>query len=186
VTVRRAALGDKNVSPVTDLWYFHGRNGQATMTSFGERTDSQHIIRDVPRASLDDDFVDTIDVLKLSVNGAEVETLFGARRLLSQQKICLVMMHVKKALMGRHDRGEVFAAEMLSALTGYDLLYFRERSREDQGRPKRLVKTAQDLNAIFDDNVRDNLNAKDYLFATPRETGVCHRWKMLMESIIIV
>eukprot|EP00397_Hematodinium_sp_SG-2012_P024225 GEMP01025224.1.p2 GENE.GEMP01025224.1~~GEMP01025224.1.p2 ORF type:complete len:212 (+),score=36.89 GEMP01025224.1:1412-2047(+) len=186
VTVRTAALGDRTISATTDLWYYSGRNGQATMTAFGKRADGQHIIRDIPKVSLDDDFAEheEIGVLKLSVNGAEVETLRGARRLLSRRQICLVMMHVKKVVMG-HESDPEFSSSLQNSLEGYDINYYRERSKTSPGRPLRLVHNSTELNDILDANIRDNYYSHDYLFATPRDTASCTAWRELMESISV-
>ena len=49
------------------------------------------------------------EVLKLSVNGAELRTLQGARKLLNRRNVCLVLMHAFKA-----PRCSVLVRKMLS------------------------------------------------------------------------
>merc|ERR1712125_23257 len=46
-----------------------------------------------------------LEILKLSVNGEELNALRGARALLSRRKVCSVLVHVTKAQRGYSDTG---------------------------------------------------------------------------------
>merc|ERR1712216_1022039 len=62
-----------------------------------------------------------MEILKLSVNGEELNTIRGARSLLSKRQICTVMMHVGKVQVGWQAQAEgqnqsAFSAELYGLL----------------------------------------------------------------------
>ncbi|CAE8708179.1 unnamed protein product [Polarella glacialis] len=115
-----AALG--RGGKMTELVYYRGHNGQATVNGedfkFGHR-DEVTIVQ-APELALDEELPDSwplVDALKLSVNGAERDTLAGARQLLSKRRICSVLLHTKKCLRGRKPAAEDPASRLEKRVT---------------------------------------------------------------------
>jgi len=67
--------------------------------------------------------IDRIDLLKLDVEGAELEALRGAARLLGERRIACVMFEVSEAMVEgmNHDPSEVFELLRAAGLTVHEL-----------------------------------------------------------------
>lgn len=107
IHVERKALTAPNVES-SILRYIPGRHGQASLDAHSHSgcetgQGQEYCVDEVVEATTVDlawarrfgpDF--QMDVLKLNVNGEELNTLRGSRALLSKRKICTVMMHIFK------------------------------------------------------------------------------------------
>eukprot|EP00406_Dinophysis_acuminata_P024570 CAMPEP_0179346540 /NCGR_PEP_ID=MMETSP0797-20121207/72627_1 /TAXON_ID=47934 /ORGANISM="Dinophysis acuminata, Strain DAEP01" /LENGTH=153 /DNA_ID=CAMNT_0021061093 /DNA_START=10 /DNA_END=468 /DNA_ORIENTATION=+ len=120
-----------------------------------------------------------MDILKLSVNGEELNTIRGARALLSKRQICTVMMHVTKVQRGWADTpggagGPGFSAELwdiLSSSGGMDVWLHldADASGQELGDPRprpstTRLRSASDLDAVFSKGA----HSQDYLVARQR------------------
>lgn len=173
VAVHTAALGrasDKRV----ELVYYRGHNGQATVRKDdieAGRPGEMDIIRNVPQATMDEEVPASwpvVDFLKLSVNGAEKDTLVGARRLLAQRRLCSVLMHAQKAARGRPavaPNATKFSAELLRLLEKGDMEVFTHRDAGAEGGPVQRATSPADLDRVFDD---PELSQQDYILARSR------------------
>eukprot|EP00933_Yihiella_yeosuensis_P062882 TRINITY_DN658_c0_g3_i2.p1 TRINITY_DN658_c0_g3~~TRINITY_DN658_c0_g3_i2.p1 ORF type:complete len:438 (+),score=80.06 TRINITY_DN658_c0_g3_i2:75-1316(+) len=180
VVVRPAALGEDEGT--TELVYYRGHNGQATVNGddFKYHRDEVNIVH-APRAALDNEVPASwpiIDALKLSVNGAERDTMAGARKLLSKRRICSVLLHASKCLRGRKPASEDpapgnpnlsrFAYEMHKYLEEGNMEVYRHNDGDigpERGGVARLH-TASDLDAVFD---HPELTEQVYVLARSRE-----------------
>ncbi|CAJ1374738.1 unnamed protein product [Effrenium voratum] len=166
VAVRNAALGETS-GAFTELIHFRGHNGQATVNGQDFPSQDRREVVTVPalELALDEQIPAAwprIDALKLSVNGAERNTLAGARRLLSKRRICSVLMHATKCKRGRRSPAEdpapepgvsKFAFELMQFLHEGDMdVYEHNDATEGPGRGRvRRLGGAKDMDAIFDD-----------------------------------
>jgi len=167
VLVRPAALG-LGGGRTAEMVYYRGHNGQATV-NYGDfpSMNPQEVVQiPVPEAALDDEVPATwplVDALKLSVNGAERYTLAGARRLLSQRRVCSVLMHATKCLRGRRPASEDpaptqpnasrFSFELMQYLQEGNLEVF-EHDDNDAGPRRGAVRrlySPLDMDSVFDD-----------------------------------
>lgn len=165
VSVRNAALGQSS-GAMTELIHFRGHNGQATVNGQDFPSQDRREVVTIPalELALDDQIPPSwprIDALKLSVNGAERNTLAGARKLLNKRRICSVLMHATKCKRGRRPASEDPAPGNVSKFA-HDLMMFLEEGNMEvfehndattgkgRGRVRRL-KTAQEMDGIFDD-----------------------------------
>jgi len=181
VSVRTAALGQGG-GKMIELIYFFGHNGQATVNGVDFPSQNQREVVKVPapEAALDEEVPATwpmIDALKLSVNGAERHTLAGARRLLSQRRICSVLMHATKCKRGRKPASEDPAQGNPNASKfSYELMQYLHEGNMDvfehddgtgprSGAVKRLH-NAMDMDAVFDD---PGLTEQVYFLALSKE-----------------
>mmetsp|Transcript_64660 Transcript_64660/g.115014 ORF Transcript_64660/g.115014 Transcript_64660/m.115014 type:complete len:723 (-) Transcript_64660:62-2230(-) len=183
VSVRPAAMGERGGEPV-ELIYFHGHNGQATVNGAEFPSQNRQEVSTVmaPQVALDDELPATwplLDSLKLSVNGAERNTLAGARRLLSQRRICSVLMHATKCKRGRRPPSEdpapgdptasKFSHELMQYLHEGNLDVF-EHNDADEGTPGagrvRPLVSARDMDNVFDD---PELTEQVYFLAISKE-----------------
>eukprot|EP00434_Breviolum_minutum_P027782 symbB.v1.2.024570.t1/scaffold2273.1/size83577/1 len=129
VSVQNAALGQSS-GTMTELIHFRGHNGQATVNGedFPSQDRREVVTIQAQQLALDDEIPPSwphIDALKLSVNGAERNTLAGARKLLSKRRICSVLMHATKCKRGRRPASEDPAPGNVSKFA-YDLMMFLE------------------------------------------------------------
>jgi len=90
------------------LTYFPGHNGQGTtMRAMNESLCGEKCIgyTDVPAVSLDSTWTrhGPVEILKLSVNGEELNALRGSRNLLTKRRVCTVLLHIFKAQRGWTD-----------------------------------------------------------------------------------
>jgi FkbM family methyltransferase len=146
-----------------DMTYEYGRNGQATESRLYTQCDGCVQVGQVPSTSIDAEWKGPLDVLKLSVNGAELRTLQGARKLLVKRHVCLVLMHAFKVEMGR-DRPD-FSLDLFNVLNdnGLEIIYHKDR-KEEGIYSTRMIKDAKEMDAIF---LHDGgqLPGGDYIFA---------------------
>jgi len=187
VSVQNAALGQSS-GTMTELIHFRGHNGQATVNGedFPSQDRREVVTIQAQQLALDDEIPPSwphIDALKLSVNGAERNTLAGARKLLSKRRICSVLMHATKCKRGRRPASEDPAPGNVSKFA-YDLMMFLEEGNMDvyehndakegkgRGRVRRLT-TAQDMDGIFDD---PELTEQVYFLALSKDQN-CGRAK---------
>lgn len=133
-----------------------------------------------------------MEILKLSVNGEELNTIRGARSLLSKRKVCVIMMHVAKVQLGWHDHlagGPAQRAEFSSELWGLldagamDLALHLDEDVTGQAvvdtrqRPETtLLRTADQLNNVFENPVfhHDYLVARQRPDVADRADSPCH------------
>lgn len=173
VSVTSAAMSREGVEKV-EMVYFRGHNGQATINGpdFHEHAPGDvALVHNVPVAVLDHSVPASwpvVDVLKLSVNGGERDTMAGARRLLTSRRICSVLLHTKKAARGRKgpteiaSNGMTYSEELLSLLTkvgGMEVYTHRDFERSPVNK---RVTGAGDLDAAFDD---PTMSGQDYIMA---------------------
>merc|ERR1712032_34460 len=120
-----------------------------------------------------------LDVLKLSVNGEELNALRGARALLSRRQVCSTLVHVVKAQRGWADRPlgaeseqHAFSTELWDLLTetgGLEVSLHLDEDRtrqvsQDDGRQRpstQRIRSASDLDAIF----KRDASPHDYIVA---------------------
>jgi len=175
VAVRTAALGSTSDSQV-EMIHFHGHNVESAVRGddfISNKPEEVTVVPNVPQVTLDEEVPTSwaaVDVLKLSVNGAERETLRGARQLLSQRRICSVLMHTQKAARGREATGSstgksAFSADLLQLLVEGDMDIFTHRDQGPEGGPVHPATTPADLDRVFDD---PKLSQKDYILARSR------------------
>eukprot|EP00435_Cladocopium_sp_Y103_P035225 s2362_g9.t1 len=112
---------------MTELIHFRGHNGQATVNGQDFPSQDRREVVTIPalELALDDQIPPSwprIDALKLSVNGAERNTLAGARKLLSKRRICSVLMHATKCKRGRRPASEDPAPGNVSKPLGSEVL----------------------------------------------------------------
>lgn len=128
VVVVPRALAARDGDTVT-LAYFPGHNGEGTTVRAGMDPHCGALCtgyHEIPTASLDGSWPALrpapLELLKLSVNGEELNTLRGARRLLTSRRVCSVMVHVTKAQRGWADvpRRKAHGAEIAAAAQGGD------------------------------------------------------------------
>jgi hypothetical protein len=118
-------------------------------------------VNQVPTTTIDAEWQAPLDVLKLSVNGAELKTLRGARKLLTQRKVCMVMMHATKVQLGR-DRPD-FATDLYDILNdnGMEILFHKDRDETGSSTTDR-IQSAGKMEAIF---TGEPVISQDYIFA---------------------
>jgi FkbM family methyltransferase len=146
-----------------DMTYESGRNGQATEKRLYEQCVDCVQVKQVPSTSIDAEWKGPLDVLKLSVNGAELRTLQGARKLLNRRNVCLVLMHAFKVEMGR-DRPD-FSVDLFNVLNDNGLEILLHKDRKEEGiHSTRTIQNAKEMDEIFlhDGN---QLPGGDYIFA---------------------
>ncbi|CAE7229771.1 unnamed protein product [Symbiodinium necroappetens] len=164
VQVRNAALGQ--MTGQTELIHFRGHNGQATVNDYDFPSQDRREVVTIPavEVALDDEVPANwpqIDALKLSVNGAERNTLAGARKLLSKRRVCSVLMHATKCKRGRRPPSEDPAPNSRASKFAYDLMTFLSEGNMDvyehndatsgQGRGRvQRVRSADEMDSIFD------------------------------------
>jgi FkbM family methyltransferase len=119
VVVVPQALAPKDDDFVT-LAYYPGHNGEGTTVRAAATAHcGRHCtgFQQIPTVSLDNSWPAlrpaALEILKLSVNGEELNALRGARALLSKRKVCSVLLHVTKV-----QRGYETAIEAGSGTTG--------------------------------------------------------------------
>lgn len=186
LSVRTAALGQDPGSAV-DLLYFKGHNGQATVDSIhmraylaSENAKESDVarVKGVPVVALDQEIPASwpvVDIVKLSVNGAERDTLAGARRLLSERRLCSVLMHTMKAGRGREVHevpgppsppappgSSSYSEDLLHLLEEGGMEVYTHRDFEGGTTEVRRVVSASDLDKAFDD---PTLTLTDYIMA---------------------
>jgi len=178
VEVRPSALGSSS-GGLTRVQYNPGHNGEANVI-YGTPGQGMVVVSDIPVVALDDEVPaawPVVDVVKLSVNGAERDTITGARRLLSQRRICSVMIHAMKANRGRDPTklapgGEVtaFSSDLAQLLTSGDLDVFTQRDLDDRLARRATMRPAgaAELDAVF--NLPD-LRQQDYILARSKSAG---------------
>merc|ERR1711924_171772 len=101
------ALSD-SAEGFTKLVHHPGHNGEATLASIFKQCGTDCVGHtSIPRVSLDASWpvlrAGVMEILKLSVNSEELDTMRGARSLLSKRQVCTVMMHVGKVQLGWQD-----------------------------------------------------------------------------------
>jgi len=151
------------------LAYFPGHNGEGTTV---RAASSAHCgencagFSEIPTVTLDASWPAQrpapLDVLKLSVNGEELNVLRGARALLSKRQVCSAMVHVTKAQRGFSDPPGATANaasmwELLTTTGGFEVsLHLDEdltsQVRKDDPRPRpqtHRLRTAGDLQAVL-------------------------------------
>jgi len=191
VVVVPRALAARDEDTVT-LAYYPGHNGEGTTV---RAEANPHCgancagFSRIPTVTLDTSWPalrpTAMEVLKLSVNGEELNALRGARSLLSRREICSVLVHVTKAQRGWADDGPAtpstsaesctgrgFAAELwglLSGVGGLEVsLHLDEDvtgqvpSSDERPRPStRRLRSARELDGVFG----QQSFAHDYLIA---------------------
>merc|ERR1712187_231733 len=102
----RALLSRRQVT----LAYFPGHNGEGTTVRAAADSHCGTFcagFSQIPTVSLDASWPALrpapLEVLKLSVNGEELNALRGARALLSRRQVCSVLVHVTKTKRGWAD-----------------------------------------------------------------------------------
>jgi len=150
--------------------YYPARNGEATLARVHSQCGEGCVQwPGVPRVTLDLSWPalrpGVLDVLKLSVNGEELNTMRGARSLLAKRQVCLVMMHVTKVQRGWQDPQDgapprfQYSSELWGILQdgGMDVALHLDEDVtgqvHDDPRPRpatHRLKSAEELDAIFD------------------------------------
>merc|ERR1712232_163119 len=160
--------------------YYPGHNGEGTTVRAGAGLAhcGNHCAgyKKIPTVSLDSTWPAlrpaALEILKLSVNGEELNALRGARALLSRRKVCSVLVHVTKVQRGYDDSGvkrqqaaggEVAAVatpfasefyELLNGVGGLEVSLHLDAidgtSTDTRPRPStRLLKNALEIDAVF-------------------------------------
>jgi hypothetical protein len=137
-----------------------------------------------------------MEILKLSVNGEELNVMRGARSLLSKRKVCVVMMHVAKVQLGWEDLkgGAAQRAEFSSELWGLlkdgamDLALHLDEdvtgqtAGDTRQRPEtRVLRSPDELNAVFQGPIYHH----DYLVARQRMDSVAGAESPCQESFAL-
>jgi hypothetical protein len=152
------ATGFGNTSQGTfKLVFIPGRDGQAS--DLGIYADCPNgvgcTILDIPEVTLADiwNSSKTLEILKLSTNGAELKTLEGARPLLAAGRVCSVFVHLKnlwKGLFYGGKKDSTYIARLWSVLHENDMnILFYENYDMRFPRPV-VVSSAAQLNAAID------------------------------------
>jgi len=168
-----------------NLAYFPGHNGEGTTVRASEGLhcgENCAGYASIPTVTLDASWPALrpapLEVLKLSVNGEELNVLRGARALLSKRQVCSVLVHVAKARRGWADFAQeattgasAFSSEFWDLLTdtgGLEVSLHLDRDLTDQvhddPRPRpstRRIDSATELDDIF----REPAFPHDYLVA---------------------
>lgn len=111
------------------LAYYPGHNGESTTVRAAAAHCGDHCagFSEIPTITLDHSWPSLrparLDILKLSVNGEELNVLRGSRKLLARRQVCSILVHVTKAARGFNDaaggnaEGNDFSREMWDLLT---------------------------------------------------------------------
>jgi len=205
VVVVPKALGATEGEKVR-LAYFPGHNGEGTTVRAAAQAhcgEGCEGFSEIDTATLDGTWEDYrpshLDVLKLSVNGEELNTLRGARSLLSRRKICSALVHVTKAQRGWETAPKAeqgvgkkagsFSSDLWNLLTnvaGFEVALHLDQDVTGQVRPEdtrprpstTVLKNADELEAVFSGQAYSH----DYLVARQRrfeQTEQCKQsWAM--------
>jgi len=155
---------DEKPNMAADFRYEEGRNGQATPAELYQQCEGCIPVQGVRTTSIDAEWEGPLDVLKLSVNGAELKTLRGARQLLTKRRVCMVLMHATKLELGAQNNPD-FAPGLFDVLNenGMEILHHKDKEEKGDSSTDTITSRGK-MQAIFTKE-GGVLEAQDYIFA---------------------